>query len=93
MKKKTLFIIFGLLANLVFAQQQLPEDISESIKKRIEYGHAPSIVVGIMDKEGPQYYRRGGRYLLAQWRYGQLPGFLRICERNGQRGCGPDKLQ
>lgn len=59
MKKTVLFLVFGLLVNLAFAQQKLPDDIAESIKKRIEHGHTPSVVVGIIDKDGPQYYSFG----------------------------------
>lgn len=66
MKKITLFLAFCLLANLAFAQQKLPDDITESIKKRIEYGHTPSIVVGIIDKDGPQYYTFGTKTIGGQ---------------------------
>jgi serine-type D-Ala-D-Ala carboxypeptidase/endopeptidase len=59
MKNTILYFAFCLMANLVFAQQKLPEDIVQSILKRIEYGHTPSIVVGIIDKDGPKYYNFG----------------------------------
>jgi serine-type D-Ala-D-Ala carboxypeptidase/endopeptidase len=55
MKKTTLFLAISLLSNLVFAQQKLPEDLVQSIQKRIEFGHTPSVVVGIIDKDGPRY--------------------------------------
>jgi len=54
------------LANLVSAQKKLPEDIVQSILKRIEYGHTPSIVVGIIDKDGPQYYTFGTKTIGGQ---------------------------
>ncbi|NUN99225.1 MAG: serine hydrolase [Saprospiraceae bacterium] len=58
MKHLILFIIT--LSPLTgFAQKSLPEDVVKSIKARIEYGHSPSIVVGIIDKYGPQYYLFG----------------------------------
>jgi D-alanyl-D-alanine-carboxypeptidase/D-alanyl-D-alanine-endopeptidase len=59
MKKTTLLFVFGLLLNLAVAQQKLPEDIVKSLQARIEHGHSPSIVVGIIDKDGPQYYLFG----------------------------------
>ncbi len=51
-----LFVSFS-----VFAQNTLPEDVLKSIQARIEYGHSPSIVVGIIDKDGPQYYAFGAK--------------------------------
>ncbi len=56
-----LFIVFS--ANLGFAQKALPEDVTKSIQSRIEYGISPSIVVGIIDKNGPQYYAFGTKTL------------------------------
>ncbi len=61
MKKNTLLFILCFLFQSAFAQQKLPEDITESIRKRIEFGHSPSIVVGIIDKNGPQYYAFGSK--------------------------------
>ncbi|MDZ4749384.1 MAG: serine hydrolase [Saprospiraceae bacterium] len=55
---KTLF--FLLLCTTAFAQKnQLPEDVIASIKARIDLGLNPSIVIGIIDKDGPQYYSFG----------------------------------
>lgn len=56
MKKTTLLLIFGLLLNFAFSQQNLPEDVAKSIQARITNGHSPSIAVGIIDKDGPKYY-------------------------------------
>lgn len=53
----TFFIIVSCFS--AFAQKPLPEDIVNSIKARIENEHSPSIVVGIIDKNGPQYYAFG----------------------------------
>ena len=64
--KSTLLLFFGLLANFAFSQKNLPEDIVQSIEKRIEYGHTPSIVVGIIDKDGPQYYAFGTKTIGGQ---------------------------
>ena len=61
MKKTTLFLFFGLFFSLAFAQKTLPEDVVKSIQARIEYGHSPSIVVGIIDQDGPQYYLFGAK--------------------------------
>ena len=48
---KTLFLL--LLCTAAFAQKkELPEDVVASIKSRIEFGLTPSIVVGIIDKDG-----------------------------------------
>lgn len=66
MKKSIIFLAFSLLANLVFAQKKLPADVSESIQKRIEYGHSPSYVVGIIDKDGPHYYAFGTKTIGGQ---------------------------
>lgn len=66
MKNTTIFLALCLLTNLVFAQQKLPEDIVQSIQKRIDYGHTPSIVVGIIDKDGPQYYAFGSKTIGGQ---------------------------
>jgi CubicO group peptidase (beta-lactamase class C family) len=38
---------------------KLPDDVVSSIKKRIESGLNPGIVVGIIDKEGPHYFNYG----------------------------------
>lgn len=61
MKKTALFLAFCLWTTLVFSQKKLPEDVAQSIQKRIEYGHTPSIVVGIIDQNGPQYYAFGAK--------------------------------
>lgn len=61
MKKTTLFLTLFLLANLAFSQKKLPEDIVQSIQQRIEYGHTPSVVVGIIDGDGLQYYAFGAK--------------------------------
>jgi serine-type D-Ala-D-Ala carboxypeptidase/endopeptidase len=66
MKKTAVFLVFGLLANLAFAQQKLPDDVLGSIQKRIEYGHSPSYVVGIIDKDGPHYYAFGTKTIGGQ---------------------------
>lgn len=61
MKKTISLLVFGLLIHLAFAQQNLPEDIAKSIQARIDYGHSPSIAVGIIDKDGPKYYCFGAK--------------------------------
>ncbi|MCX6260921.1 MAG: serine hydrolase [Bacteroidia bacterium] len=38
---------------------KLPDDVVNSIEKRIEFGLNPSIVVGIIDKNGPHYFNFG----------------------------------
>lgn len=59
MKKLLLLLVSAFLFQTVSAQKELPSDVAESIKKRIAYGHTPSIVVGVIDKDGPQYYAFG----------------------------------
>jgi D-alanyl-D-alanine-carboxypeptidase/D-alanyl-D-alanine-endopeptidase len=66
MKKQLLFLAFVFLIQLAFAQHKLPKDITKSIEKRIEYGQTPSIVVGIIDKNGPQYYTFGTKTIGGQ---------------------------
>ena len=66
MKKIIAFLALGFLFQQASAQQKLPDDVSASIQKRIEYGLAPSIVVGIIDKDGPQYYTFGNKTIGGQ---------------------------
>ena len=55
---KTLF--FLLLCTAAFAQKkELPEDVVASIKSRIEFGLIPSIVIGVVDKDGMHFYSFG----------------------------------
>src|SRR5690242_5028643 len=55
------FLFFYLiLSTATFSQEKnLPADVVASINQRIESGRNPSIVVGIIDKNGPQYYSYG----------------------------------
>lgn len=50
-----------LLSTASFGQsgKKLPDDVVTSINKRIEFGLNPSIVVGIIDKDGPRYFNYG----------------------------------
>ena len=57
--RKYLLLIVFCLASLNLIAQKLPEDVVESIKKRIEVGHSPSYAIGIIDKNGPHYYNFG----------------------------------
>lgn len=57
---KYLFLILIASCSLLgIAQNTLPADVDKSIQDRITNGHSPSIVVGIIDKNGPQYYLYG----------------------------------
>lgn len=59
---KTLF--FLLLSIAGFSQKNaLPQDVVTSIKERIDYGLTPSIVIGIVDKDGMHYYSFGTKTL------------------------------
>ena len=55
-----LFLIL-LLSTASFGQsgKKLPENVVNSINKRIEFGLNPSIVVGIIDKDGSSYFNFG----------------------------------
>lgn len=53
-------LFFLLLSAQAFSQKPaLPEDVMKSVKSRVEYGLNTSIVIGIIDKNGPQYYSFG----------------------------------
>ncbi|MBK9488255.1 MAG: hypothetical protein IPO07_05265 [Haliscomenobacter sp.] len=55
MKHLIILVVSALCSINAQAQKALPEDVTKSIQARIEYGYSPSIVVGIIDKDGPQY--------------------------------------
>ncbi len=61
--KKIIILCFYLLASSIWAQNVtgIPEDVQESIEKRIKNGLTPSIAIGIIDENGPQYYMYGKR--------------------------------
>ena len=57
---KHLFTIFiALCALSSIAQKALPSEVIKSIESRIANGYSPSIAIGIIDKDGPQYYLFG----------------------------------
>ena len=57
---KHLFAILIALCTLPsFAQKALPAEVVTSINARINNGYSPSIAIGIIDKDGPQYYLFG----------------------------------
>src|SRR6186713_2515269 len=59
MKHPTILFFLFITAQ-VFAQKNvLPSDVVASIQSRIDFGITPSIVVGIVDKNGTQYYSFG----------------------------------
>ncbi len=55
---RTLFFLL-LSPRSIRQKNALQEAVVASIKERIEYGLTPSIVIGIIDKDGPQYYSFG----------------------------------
>ncbi len=55
----TLFI--ALCAFSGFAQKSLPVEVVKSIEERIANGYSPSIAIGVIDKDGPQYYLFGAK--------------------------------
>lgn len=52
-------ILIALCALSSFAQKALPAEVIKSIESRIANGYSPSIAIGIIDKDGPQYYLFG----------------------------------
>lgn len=61
-KKGLLLFIALSAAEFSFSQStSLPPEVVAFINKRIESGMNPSIVVGVIDKNGPQYYSFGKR--------------------------------
>lgn len=58
-----IIVLCALLVTLctipIFAQKALPADVVKSIEIRIANGYNPSIAIGIIDKDGPQYYLFG----------------------------------
>lgn len=54
-----LLFLVGFLPTVSSQTSKLPDDVVASIKKRIEYEQSPSIVVGMVDKDGPRYYNFG----------------------------------
>lgn len=57
----SLLCLILLLSTASFGQSgiKLPDDVVNSINKRIEFGLNPSVVVGIIDKDGPHYFNFG----------------------------------
>lgn len=55
----TLLIALSTLSS--FAQKALPPEVIKSIESRIANGYSPSIAIGIIDKDGPQYYLFGSK--------------------------------
>ncbi len=53
------FLFYSLLTNSQV--KSLPAEVVASINQRIEAGTNPSIVIGIIGKDGPQYYSFGKR--------------------------------
>ena len=54
-----LLIVFWLGPTISIAQKTLPDELIESIEKRVHFGYNPSIVVGIVDEDGPRYFTFG----------------------------------
>jgi CubicO group peptidase (beta-lactamase class C family) len=49
-----------------FAQKSLPGEVVKNIEARIANGYSPSIAIGIIDKDGPQYYLFGAKTIGGQ---------------------------
>jgi D-alanyl-D-alanine-carboxypeptidase/D-alanyl-D-alanine-endopeptidase len=61
--KKLVGLLIIFCSITTWSQKALPEDVSASIKKRIEYGYSPSYAIGIIDKDGVRYYNFGTKAL------------------------------
>jgi CubicO group peptidase (beta-lactamase class C family) len=63
MKYVCLLLLFVLssVSQISLAQKALSDDVIVNIEKRIEYNLNPSIVIGIIDKNGPQYFSFGNK--------------------------------
>jgi len=61
--KKLIVLLLVFTSITTWSQKTLPEDVTASIKKRIEYGYSPSYAVGIIDKDGVRYYNFGTKTL------------------------------
>lgn len=66
MKKTVLLLALTSITFSIFSQQKLPEDVVRTVNERLEQGHSPSIVIGIIDKNGPQYYSFGTKSIGGQ---------------------------
>jgi len=54
-------ILFIPTASFGQSNAKLPDNVANSIEKRIEFGLNPGIVVGIIDKEGVHYFNFGNK--------------------------------
>ncbi len=57
--KQLFTMLIALCALSCFAQKALPAEVIKNIESRIANGYSPSIAIGIIDKDGPQYYLFG----------------------------------
>ncbi|MEZ4991961.1 MAG: serine hydrolase [Saprospiraceae bacterium] len=58
MKYLSLTYLLVVIPLLAFGQETwtLSEEVAKNVDMRIENGHSPSIAIGLIDKDGPQYY-------------------------------------
>ena len=59
-------IVFALLFSIGFSQPLIPEDVKEMIKSRVNNGIAPSIVIGMINADGTQFFAYGKKSLNAE---------------------------
>ena len=59
MRLSIFFFFLGIIVSGYGQSKTLPADVNSFIRQRIEAEMNPSIVVGIIDKNGPQYYAFG----------------------------------
>lgn len=61
--RKFITLLLILASCQTYSQTKLPSDVIEEINRRIEYGINPSIAIGIVNKEGYQFYSFGTKQL------------------------------
>jgi len=61
MNMKTLVLTFLtiILTGIAGIQAQLPQELADNIRQRVENGTNPAIVIGVLDEEGRHYYSYG----------------------------------
>ena len=57
--KHCLILVFLTTSLHIYAQASIPDSLAISIEERLKSGHSPSYAIGIIDKDGPQYFLFG----------------------------------
>ncbi|NND51639.1 MAG: beta-lactamase family protein, partial [Flavobacteriaceae bacterium] len=65
-KKAVLLLTLSLFISFSFGQPQIPEAIKTEIKKRVDNGVNASIVIGMINKDGTQFFSYGKKSLASE---------------------------